>query len=462
MGLTPKQLSARKARMDEILGQRVRDMSARQMQEVFLIVGPVVLLAVGLVWLALQFVKPAPPKVLAIATGGTSGGYYAFGQKYASVLSRNGIRLDVRPTAGSIENVSLLTDPKSGIDVALLQGGITNKKETWGLVSLGRAFLEPLWVFYRDGEVIDRLSQLKGKRLAIGPPGSGTRHLATTLLKENEITERTATLLPLSGKAAADALRDGELDAVFLALAPEAPIVQSLIRSNGIRLMNFAQAEAYTRRFPFLQRIVLPRGAIDLVRDVPSADIAMVAPVAAVVARESLHPALAGLLVDAMREAHNGGGLFHRIGDFPKPQDPEFDMADDVERYYSSGPSFLKRHLPFWLATFVERMMVIAVPLAGVLVPLAKIGPVLYRWRVRRRLFYWYGRLKALEASVAADRSAENLSTYRAEVARIDDAVSTIPVPVGFAEEYYNLRAAIELVQQRLLQRAAVTNAAMG
>ncbi|MEZ5851157.1 MAG: TAXI family TRAP transporter solute-binding subunit [Hyphomicrobiaceae bacterium] len=462
MELTPKERAARKAQVDEVLGQRLSDMSVRRVQEIVLIVAPVALLAGALVWLALQFVQPAPPKTLTIATGGTSGGYYAFGQKYAATLARNGIRLNVRSTAGSIENVKLLADANAGVDVALLQGGITNKKETWGLVSLGRVFLEPLWVFYRGGETIDRLSQLKGRRLAVGPPGSGTRQLAMTLLHENEISERNATLLPISGKAAADALRDGDVDAVFLVFAPEAPLVQTLIRSSDVRLMNFAQAEGYTRRFPFLERIVLPRGAIDLVRDVPAGDVAMVAPVAAVVAREKLHPALAGLLVDAMREAHDGGGLFHRIGDFPKPRDPEFDMADNVGRYYTSGPSFLKRHLPFWLATFIERMIVIAVPLAGALVPLARIGPVLYRWRVRRRLFYWYGRLKALEATVATDRSAESLNTYRAEVARIEDAVSTIPVPVGFAEEYYNLRAAIELVQQRLYQRAVVANASMG
>lgn len=440
----------KQTRLDEILGARLRELNARKFRELLLIVGPVALLVAAVVWVALRFVEPAPPKTLVMSTGGQSGGYYQAGLRYAAILKRHGITLDVRQSAGSLENVARLKDAGSGVSVALVQGGISNSKETPGLVSLGRMFVEPLWVFYRGAETIDRLHQLKGKTIAVAPEGSGTRHLTMALLAPNQVTAETATLLPISGKEAADALLDGRADAVFLALSPEAPIVQALLRSPEIKLMSFAQGDAYTRLFPFLQRIVLPQGAIDLVRNVPPQDVTLVAPVAALVAREGLHPALTGLLIEAAREVHGAGGLFHRVGEFPRALDPEFDVSDDAERYYKSGPSALKRNLPFWLATFIERMIVIAVPLAGALVPLFKIGPWLYRERVRRRLFYWYGRLKALEAGVAGDRERINVAEFRAEADKIEEAVSVLPIPITFADQHYTLRAAIDLVRQRL------------
>lgn len=451
-------LNAKKAKLDEILGSRLRDMSARQMRELTTILAPVLILVAAGLWLAFQFVQPAPPKNVVITTGGPTGAYYAFGQKYAQHLKRNGISLEVRTSQGSIENVARLKDPASGVTIALMQGGITNSTAAPDIVSLGRLFPEPLWLFYRGEATIDRLHQLKGRRIAVGPEGSGTRHLAMSLLLPNEVTETSATMLPITGQTAADALTSGTLDAIFLAQAPESPTVQSLLRHPDIKLMSLAQAEAYTRLFPYLQRIVLPQGAIDLVRNVPPRDVEMVAPMAALVVRKDLHPAVIGLLVEAARETHTAGGLFHRVGDFPRPLDPEFEMSDDAERYYKAGPSFLKRLLPFWLAVFIERMGVVAVPLAGAVLPLAKAGPALYKWRIRRRLFYWYGRLKALEAAVTADVSRANRGAYLAEVGKIDEAVGTIPVPVGFTDQYYSLRAAIDLVRLRLQNRSTAAD----
>lgn len=454
----------KKAKLDAILGSRLRDISAAQMRELFLIVGPVILLVVASLWVASRFVQPAPPKRIVIATGGQSGAYFAFGQRYATILKRHGITLEVRPTAGSIANVKMLVDPDPAkrADLALMQGGITNSKETDGVMSLGRLFVEPLWVFYRGGETIDRLHQLKGRKIAVGPEGSGTRHLALSLLTAHGVTAETASLMPVTGQAAADALTSGELDAIFLTLAPEAPVVQSLIGNANVRLMSFAQGEAYTRRFPYLQRVVLPMGGLDLVRPLPAEDVTLVAPVAALVARDDLHPALVGLMVEAIREVHAGGGMFHRIGEFPRALDPEFDVSDDADRAYKTGPNWLKRTLPFWLASFIERMLVVAVPVAGVLLPLIKVGPALYKWRVRRRLLYWYGRLKALESAVNDDQAGESVDAERQELTLIDNAVSNIPIPLGFSDQYYSLRAAIDLVRQRLASRGAGPTAAIG
>ena len=455
-------LSAKQAKVNEILGSRLRDITAQQFRELMLIVGPVLLLVAGAILLALQFVEPAPPKRVTSTTASQTGGYYATGQKYAAIMKKAGITLDVKTSAGSVENVQRLLDPKSGVDVALLQGGTTNSTESPGIVSLGRIYLEPMWVFYRSEETLDRLSALKGRRVIVGPEGSGTRKLALTLLGPSGVTADNATFQPLAGAAAIEAIATGTADAAFFTSAAEAPQIQTLLRAPGVKVMSLTQAEALTRLFPYLSRIVLPKGAIDLVNNIPAQDVEMVAPMAALVARENLHPALVGLLVEAAREVHKRGGMFQRIGDFPKPLDPEFEMSEDAERYYKAGPSFLKRFLPFWLATFIERMSVIAVPLAGILLPLFKIGPALYKWRIKRRINYWYGRLKALEGSVAADVRNENLEGHRVEVSRIEQAVGSIPVPVAYSDQYYTLRAAIDLVRQRLTTRAVASNASMG
>ena len=455
-------LSAKQQQLNEILGSRLRDISAVQLRELILILAPVVMLVLGALWIASRFIQPAPPTKIAISTASETGNYYATGRKYAEILKKSGINLEVRTSAGSPENVKRLLDPQSGVQVALLQGGTTNSKASPGLVSLGRIYLEPMWVFYRGDATIDRLAALKGKRVIVGMEGSGTRLLAMQLLTPNGITPDNTQFMPLNGAEAVNALISGAADAAFFTSAATAPQIQTLLRHPELKVMSLVQAEAYTRLFPYLTRIVLPKGAIDLVNNIPANDVEMVAPMAALVAREDLHPALVNLLVEAAKQVHSPGGLFHRVGDFPKTQDPEFEFSDDAERAYKSGPSFLKRALPFWLATFIERATIIAVPLAGILLPLIKIGPALYKWRIRRRIFYWYGRLKALESTVADDPSGESLDDERDEIALIDAAVNTIPVPLAFSDQYYTLRAAIDLVRQRLTHRAAMAKSSMG
>ncbi len=455
-------LSAKKQQLDAILGSRLQDISAIQIRELLLILAPLVLLVVGALWFASRFVQPAPPAKIAISTASKAGNYFATGRKYADILKKSGIELEVRDSAGSPENVKRLLDPESGVQVALLQGGTTNSEASKGLVSLGRIYLEPMWVFYRGDAVLDRLSALKGKRVIAGLEGSGTRALALTLLGPNGITAENTDLIKLSGTQAVDSLINGNADAAFFTSAASAPQIQTLLRHSELKIMSLTNAEAYTRLFPYLSRIVLPKGAIDLVNNIPATDVEMVAPMAALVARDDLHPALVSLLVEAAKQVHSPGGLFHRTGEFPKAQDPEFELSDDAERAYKSGPSFLKRTLPFWLATFIERTTLIAVPLAGVLVPLIKIGPAIYKWRVRRRLLYWYGRLKALESTVSDDVSGEALDEEREELATIDAAVATIPIPIGYSDQYYSLRAAIDLVRQRLMARAVQAHGAMG
>lgn len=428
--------------------------SRLQLREILLVGGPAMLLVFGAFWLAYQFVEPAPPSRLVITTGSEQGAYYAFAKRYAESLKRNGITLEVVPSKGSVENIARMSDPDQRFDLALLQGGIASERTAPGLMSYGRVFLEPLWVFHTLPGDVDRLTALAAKRIAIGPPGSGTRVLAENLLAANGIKEGGATLLPLGSGEAVAALERGEADAAFLTLAPESPLVQKLLRDNRFKMVSFAQAEAYTRAFPYLTRVVLPEGAIDIQRNIPSRDIVMVAAQAAVIARDTLHPALAWPLVDALKSTHKGGGMFQRIGDFPKSEDPEFEMSEDASRIYVSGAPFFQRFLPFWLASLIERMVIMVVPIATILLPLLKLGPMLYDWRIRSRLLYWYGQLKGVEKSTSLLKpGAQVPPELKAEIDRIDEAVAMIPVPLHYSDRLYELRGAIDLVRQRLHAR---------
>lgn len=421
-------------------------------REVFMVVFPAVLAVLLAFVIALQFVTPAPPRTLVMTTGGEAGAYFGFGKRYQQILAQSGVRLEVRPSAGSIENLQRLRSASSGIQAGLLQGGIGNARDAPELISLGRVFHEPLWVFYRGGP-IPRLSDLAGKRIAVGPDGSGTRVLALALLGANKITADTATLLPATGAPAVEAMRKGEIDVVFLALAPQAQIIQDLLRASDVHVMSFTQADAYTKLFPYLAKVVLPQGVIDLVQNIPQQDVVLIAPSAALVVREETHPALIQLLAEAAQEVHGNVGLFHRAGEFPTLYDPEFEMSSDAERFYKQGRTFLRRMLPFWLANFVERMAVMLVPLITVMLPLMKIVPGLYKWRIRQRLFHWYRRLKLLEKRVNDPSAVVTTAELRAEIDEIDQSVSMVPAPIEFAEQFYNLRGHVELVRQRVEAR---------
>jgi TRAP transporter TAXI family solute receptor len=421
-----------------------------RLRDFWWVIFPLLLVLAGLAWFASRFVEPAPPKRIIISTASKTGGYFATGTRYASILKRSGITLDVVTSAGSGENVKRLLDDKSGIQVALLQGGTATTKEAPGVISLGRVYLEPLWVFYRGLDTIDRLTQIRGRRVIVGPEGSGTRQLALDLLKPNLVTAENTTLLPLSGTDAIEAISKGTADVAFFTSSPSSPQIQTLMRTPDLRLMHFAQAEAYTRLFPYLSNVTLPKGAMDLEKEIPAQDTSLIAPMAALVVREDLHPALVGLLVEAAKEVHGPGGMFNRIGEFPKTVDPEFEMSEDALRFYKNGATFLQRHLPFWLATFIERMVVMILPLATVLIPIFKGGPAVFRWRVRQKILRWYARLRLLDQRLTTDVSQAHLVAYTAEIEDIEQAVKRTAIPLNYADQYYSLRAAIDLVRQRI------------
>jgi TRAP-type uncharacterized transport system substrate-binding protein len=419
---------------------------------------PAAALVAAVFFVAFQYVEPAPPSRTVMTAGGAQGAYFANAQKYKAKLAKSGIELDVKTSAGTLENLARLSDPKSGVQIGFVQGGLADAASHPDLASLGRMFLEPLWVFHRTEAPIERLGDMNGLRLAPGPEGSGTRPFVLKLLQSSGVTAENAVMLGTASGQSVTLLTEGQLDVVFLSMAAEGQLVQQLLRAPGIKLMNFTNAEAYVRLFPYLTKIVLPAGVVDLAGNIPAVDVQLLATPATLVVRRDLHPAIVGLLVDAAKDLHGSAGLFAKMGEYPLAQDSELPLDADAVRYFKNGPPFLQRYLPFWLATFLERTAVLIIPIATILIPIVKFGPVAYNWRNRRRLLYWYGQLKRVERSIKADRSMEALVSHSAEVHRIEDAVSNIKMPLNFSDQLYSLRAAVDLVRQRvqgLIQVAA-------
>ena len=412
----------------------------------------ILIVGIGFV-VAYQFVQPAPPNRLTITTGSDSGAYYQFAKRYATILARNGVTLEVKTSAGSLENIERL---KSGeAELGFVQGGVVSPKEDQdppnesGLLSLGSLFYEPVWIFYRDEKRLDRLSELRGKRVAIGQEGSGVRQLAQQLLDANEIPV-DHKLLSLSGLGAAEALQLGQIEAAFIIAAETAPVVQVLIRSPGIKVMSFAQAGAYQRRFPFLTKLTFPQGVADLVRNYPPEDIKLLAPTANLIVRDDLHPALQSLLLQAASEVHGQSGFFQDVGEFPSYKDRMLPLSPEAGRYFKSGAPFLQRYLPFWLAVLIDRLIVLLIPIVALLIPLLKIAPAIYNWRVRSKIFRSYGELKFLEDDLSRRFDPTKIADYRSRLDTLDDEAAQLSVPLAFTDLVYTLREHVNLVRRIL------------
>jgi TRAP-type uncharacterized transport system substrate-binding protein len=398
------------------------------------------------------FVKPAPPKALVLAMAPDEGGFRYFARRYQEVLARDGVTVALHPTKGSVTNVELLASDASGVDVAFVQSGSVGTKKAENIVSLGSLSYVPLWVFYR-GEPIDDVLGLRGKRIAVGPAESGTRALALTLLEATGAAAAPTELLPSERDEAIAQLKQGGVDAVVLVSPAEAPAIKKLAATPGVRLLSFARADAYVRRFPYLSKLVLPRGVFDLAADVPERDVVLLAPTANLVARDTLHPALAYLLMRAASEIHGSAGMLDRSGEFPAPLESDFPLSGEARRYYDAGVPLLQRYLPFWAANLVDRLWVMLVPIIAVLVPLGRAVPALYLWRLRSRIFRWYARLKELELQLEESLERPVLEDMLKRLEEIERAVNRIPMPVSYAENLYFFREHIDLVRRRIIRR---------
>jgi len=413
------------------------------------------LVVAGCLWLSLQWLEPVPPRRVVIASGADGGLYAKFAQRYREVLARDGVTLDIRPTQGAGQNLELLLDPKSGVDIAFIQGGLAHLADSDRVEMLAALYYEALWIFTRPDSEVTQLNQLRGKRIAVGGKGSGTQAFALPLLKANGLDAADATFIEVGGESALDLVRDGRADVAMLVGGGAMTSVQSALRDPRVKLMNLQRAPAYARRFSFITRLTLPAGTIDLARDIPPQEMELIGTKAMLVARKSLHPALINLLLEAARDEHDDQGYFEAAGEFPNVMQVDLPVSPDAQRHHRLGQSFLYRTFPFWVATFVERAVIVVVPLLVILVPLINFFPQILRWRVRSRVFRWYGELALLEREVARHEGPAPLEDWLARLDRIERAVAGIRLPASFASEAYTLREHVELVRHAIVTRAA-------
>ncbi len=411
-------------------------------------VAPAIVIVVAGFVVAYQFVRPAPPDRIVMATGHKDGAYFAYGQAYAGRFHKEGFELVLRQTAGSVDNLRLLTDETAEVPVAFMQGGIGTPAEHPELKSLGSIYFEPIWVFVRGATAPSRLTRLTGKRIAVGPVGSGTRAVALPLLKDNGITGETSKLVEIGDSEAIDALRDGVVDAAIFIGGATSRTIGSLLSMPDVTPMSFEQADAYVRRYRYLSKVVLPMGTVDLAKNLPGQDLVLLAPTATIVVTPEIHPALIDLMLLTMRDTHRQGGYLESPGIFPTGNYVTYPLAPAARRFYERGPPLLQRYLPFSAANLIDRLWVMVLPLLTLLYPLFKILPPVYSWRMHARVNRWYKELSALD-----DRLNDGSTTRAEATARLDDiehSVEKVHVPAGFADRAYTLRMHIEYLRRKV------------
>jgi TRAP-type uncharacterized transport system substrate-binding protein len=401
------------------------------------------------------FIRLAPPRTLTISSGPEGSAFQTNAFKYQKILAREGVTLKILPSEGSLENLKRLYDPTVHVDIAFVQGGISNAPQGNEVLSLGSVSYEPLFVFYRTNTTATFLSDFKGKRLAIGPEGSGTHALALAVLQLNGITNDGPTiLLDLGADKAAAALLAGDADAIFLTADSAPPqLMRKLLLDPQILMLDFTQADAYTRRVSYLNKMMFPKGSLDFGRNIPHRDVYVIGPTVELLAREELHPALCDLLLEAAKEVHGRATLLQHKNEFPAPLEHDFPISPEAARYYKSGKSFFYRHLPFWLGSFLNRVLLVFVPVAIVMIPGLRMLPVLFSWKTKLRFLKWYRALLLLEHDLRGAMDESKRAELVARLDEIEHAVNRMKVPASFADQFYSLREHIAFVRSRLAQR---------
>jgi TRAP-type uncharacterized transport system substrate-binding protein len=408
------------------------------------------------VWTAVAFAffwffHSAPPRKITITSGFAGSSFESNAVNYGLVLGSNGVALKILHSKGTVENLERLADPSFPVDIGFVQGGITNTNVRRELVSLGSVSYQPLVIFYRAETNVVLLSDFKGKRLAIGPLGSGTHSLAAPLLTMNGIDPNGTNAVDLEAEAAVKALMDGAIDAIFLMGDSASPsLMRKLFQTPGIRIYSFTQADGYTRRLSYLNKLVMPRGSIDFGKDIPPQDVVLVAPSVELMARADLHPALVDLLIESAQNVHGRAGIFKRKNEFPSPVEHDYPISAEAQRYYKSGKTFSYRHLPFWLASVVNRVVVVFIPLIVVLIPAIRMVPTLLRLRVRLQLYRWYRRLLAIDRELRQPTPSTNRHALSQQLDAIEFGANEMKVPASFADQFYGLRTHIGLVRDQL------------
>ena len=412
-----------------------------------------VLVLTSAIWIALGTLMPAPPSRITIA-GSFSGGHFdALAQRYQQILGRNGLKVTVLRTAGSVDNLISLQDPRLGVDVAIVQGGISDGERAPSVLSVGRIDHQVFWLFSHGQEPLTDLTHLKGQRIALGPVGSGARIVCETILRAGGVNYDNASFFNYTPQDAVDALEGGKVDALFLNFSPDSPSLMRLLNNPGYQLVNMRDAEALTRIFPYLVKLTLPRGVVDFERKIPSSDVTLIGTTNVVLVRDDLHPAIIDLLAKTIAEVHSTAGIFQRAGEFPSIADPEYPVAEEAREYYRNGPSFLNRYLPFWVTNVVKRVLALALTAIAIILPVFSYGPSFYKWLIEYRIRALYRRLRSIEERLHRRLDATQTAALEEEIEFLEHDMIKLALPVRHSNLYFSVKSHLNLVRIRIRSR---------
>jgi TRAP-type uncharacterized transport system substrate-binding protein len=411
------------------------------------VVPAAILLAAGVI-----IFTTLPPRTVTMATGPAGGAYQELGLRYRDILARSGVRLRLVNTTGGLDNLVRLRDRRSGVQAGFIQGGTTTKEESPNIESLGTMFFEPLWLFYRKG-IGDGIERFRGRRISIGPEGSGGRALAIEIMKRTKVDAVVGELLPFPPQEAADKLIAGEIDMAFVVSGWDSPVVRQLMAADGIDVANVPRPDAFIALYPFLSKVVLPSGVADLAANRPPSDVILLAAKASLAVREDLHPAIQYLLLNAAVEIHSPPGIFQKAGQFPAAEAVDLPLSEEAQRFYKSGRPVLQAYLPFWMAALVERFLVVFLPALILLYPALRLVPQGYDWLMQSRIRRLYDEMKSIERELAAGQ--EPPAALKAKLDGLTQKASELQLPVKYASMQYTLRMHLDLVRDRISARAA-------
>jgi TRAP-type uncharacterized transport system substrate-binding protein len=404
---------------------------------------------------ALVMLRGLPPHRIVMATGPEGDAYHEIGERYRAALASENVEVELVPTAGAVENLAKLRDPNSGVSVALIDGGVAGAENASEVASLGTLFYEPLWWFHKLDIKAEGVEALRGQRVSIGPEGSGTHTLAFELQKRTGGGRLMGEMLALPPRAAGEKLLAGEIDVAFMMTSWDSPVVQKLLADERVALSGFPHAGAFVALFPFLSKMVLPRGVADLAKDRPPTDLVLIGTKASLVVRKDLHPALQYLLLNAATKIHAGSSIFNRANEFPAPEVIDIPLSDDALRFYKSGMPFLNDYFPFWMASLIGKLIILLIPILGVLYPMMHFLPRLYDWAMRSKVLRLYGELRFLEDEMrnapGVGRDANDMS---ARLDRLEEQANHLRLPVAYSNMLYGLREHIDLVREDLRKHA--------
>jgi TRAP transporter TAXI family solute receptor len=404
-----------------------------------------ILLVLGISY---QFIDPAPPKKLSIATGTTSGSYYKFAQEYKKLLEKEKFELLIVPTQGSVEALKKLQNKE--VDIAFVQGGVANEEEVKTLRSLASIYFEPLWIFYSEKFDFKYINELKGKKVSIGSEGSGTKPLALEILKQNSIDKTNTTLLELSNEAAQQALTKGEIDVLFSVISPSSKMVQSLLSNPKVKLLNIQRASAYSKKLHYLTPVSIGEGVVSLENNIPSSNITLLSTTATLVGQKDLHPDLIRLILKTAKQVHSTPSLFENNEIFPSKKYLQIPLHVDAKHYLEKGDSFLEKIFPFWIASSIDRLVIMIIPLLTLLIPIIKGALPLYRWRIRSSIYKWYKILHEIDLKLESLDKSE-LPKIREDLEKMaEDIQKSSKIPLSYMGEYYDLRVHANLILGRI------------